>query len=217
MRDLITEEQSADREPSFRFRHILIRDVAYGTLPKGAPRRTARRRRHVASSWAGPRIDEFVEIEAYHLEQAVALRRELDGRADPADVERAVAALATSGVRAMSREDDLTALGFAERALAMDPEAGEQRLEAEWLRVESFRRLGELGQGQELAVKLEHDAEALGRPDIQGTSPSHTGARQPGSAANWPTSQALEFCSSAPVSCWLEAGDELVPRALCCP
>ena len=45
LRDLITEERTPD-EPTFRFRHILIRDVAYATLPKArraelhAPSRT---------------------------------------------------------------------------------------------------------------------------------------------------------------------------------
>ena len=33
LRDIITEERAPD-EPTFRFRHILIRDVAYNTLPK---------------------------------------------------------------------------------------------------------------------------------------------------------------------------------------
>ncbi len=76
LRDLITDERVPD-EPTFRFRHVLIRDVAYATLPKA---RRATLHRAVADwlrSWAGSRIDEFVEIEAYHLEQSVQLQREL--------------------------------------------------------------------------------------------------------------------------------------------
>ncbi len=168
LRDLITQEQSPDREPTFRFRHILIRDVAYGTLPKA---RRAELHRDVAAwlrAWAGPRIDEFVEIEAFHLEQAVTLKRELDGRADAVEVERAVAALLESGDRAMSREDEQTALGFAERALALDPGPDQKRLEVEWLRVDSLRVMGELGRVEELAIELEHEAERLSRTDIQG-------------------------------------------------
>src|SRR5207237_6953177 len=59
-------------EAEYTFKHILIRDVAYGQIPK--------RRRSVlharVAEWvdglpAGP--DEFVEIVAYHFEQACLL------------------------------------------------------------------------------------------------------------------------------------------------
>ncbi|HUG47850.1 MAG TPA: AAA family ATPase, partial [Candidatus Limnocylindria bacterium] len=78
LRDLITEERAPD-EPTFRFRHVIIRDVCYATLPKAR-----RSELHMAvadwlRAWASGRIEEFVEIEAHHLEQAVLLRREVEG------------------------------------------------------------------------------------------------------------------------------------------
>jgi class 3 adenylate cyclase/tetratricopeptide (TPR) repeat protein len=167
LRDLITDERAPD-EPTFRFRHVLIRDVAYSTLPKA---RRAELHGLVADwlrRWAGARIEEFVEIEAYHLEQAVSLRRELDGRVDPTDSRRAIGALAAGGTKALARDDARAALGFAERALALDPEPGEQRLELEWLQLESLRQLGDWRRAGELAGAVERQAKALGRRDIEG-------------------------------------------------
>ncbi len=69
LRDIVTEEPADD--PSYRFKHVIIRDVAYESLPKA--RRADLHQRTVAwlTDWAGDRRDEFVEIEAHHLEQAV--------------------------------------------------------------------------------------------------------------------------------------------------
>jgi hypothetical protein len=165
LRDLITDERAPD-EPTFRFRHILIRDVAYATLPKA---RRADLHLGVADwlrAWADDRIEEFLEIEAYHLEQAAILRREL-GNVDRELVERAARALAASARKALSREDDRAVLGFAERALGLEPLPGEERLEAEWLRLEAFRRLSQFREAEELALKVEGDAKVLGRRDIE--------------------------------------------------
>jgi hypothetical protein len=167
LRDLITEERAPD-EPTFRFRHILIRDVAYATLPKA---RRAELHRAVADwlrAWAGDRISEFTEIEAYHLEQRLLLQQELTGWVDPADKQRAVDALFASVRKAKARDDSRAALSFTERALALQPEAGEQRLELEWLHIDSLRRLSQFRRSGELAVKLEIEARRLGRRDIEG-------------------------------------------------
>ena len=48
LRDLITDERAPD-EPTFRFRHILIRDVAYATLPKARRADLHLRRRRLAA------------------------------------------------------------------------------------------------------------------------------------------------------------------------
>jgi len=73
-RDLIAP---ADVEAdAYAFRHILIRDVAYGTLA-----RTQRIRLHAAvAAWleqfAAGRLDEFVELIAYHYGEAAQLARQ---------------------------------------------------------------------------------------------------------------------------------------------
>ena len=167
LRDLITEERAPD-EPTFRFRHILIRDVAYATLPKAR-----RSELHTAvadwlRAWAGARMDEFVEIEAYHLEQSVVLRRQVEGATDPIARDRAVSALATSAGKALARDDPRAARAFAERALALDPPPTETRLEVEWVLMEALRRLGQWRQAGELGARLETEAAAYGRKEIQG-------------------------------------------------
>jgi len=167
LRDLITEERSPD-ERTFRFRHVLIRDVAYTTLPKA---RRAQLHGLVAAwlrGWARDRIDEFIEIEAYHLEQAVLLRRELDGRADPNDIQAAADALHASALKALSRDDARATLNFAERGLALEPATADGRLELASLSVEALRRLGEWRRSGELAKDVEAEAVRLGRRDIEG-------------------------------------------------
>jgi tetratricopeptide (TPR) repeat protein len=167
LRDLITEERAPD-EPTFRFRHILIRDVAYATLPKA---RRAELHRAVADwlrSWAGDRISEFTEIEAYHLEQAVLLRREMEGSFDPAERDRALAALDASARRALAREDARATRTFAERALALEPDAGDRRMELQGILADALSRMSEYGPAAEIAAKLELDAAAAGRKDLQG-------------------------------------------------
>src|SRR5205807_4457652 len=61
-------------EREYAFKHVLIRDVAYNQLPKG--RRSQLHRRFAGWTEALPGgEDEFVEIVAYHLEQACLLTR----------------------------------------------------------------------------------------------------------------------------------------------
>ncbi len=167
LRDLITEERAPD-EPTFRFRHILIRDVAYATLPK-----MRRADLHLAvaewlRAWAGPRIEEFVEVEAYHLEQAVKLRRELEGDADSPERERAISALESSARRSVGRDDSRAALNFAERALALEPPVGEDRMGLESIRMDALSVLADWRQAAEIGARLEVDARAAGRKDLEG-------------------------------------------------
>jgi hypothetical protein len=63
-------------EDAYTFRHILFRDVAYGTLA-----RAERVRLHLAvANWlevfASERLDEFVELLAYHYREAAQLARQ---------------------------------------------------------------------------------------------------------------------------------------------
>ncbi len=167
LRDLITDERVPD-EPTFRFRHILIRDVAYATLPKA---RRAELHRGVADwlrAWFGDRIDEYVEIEAYHLEQAVRLRHELEGSFDPAERDRAVASLGASAKRAQARDDFRAARTFADRALALEPPPGDARLELRVLLADALWRLSEYRLAGEVAIEVEQEARAAGRKDIEG-------------------------------------------------
>src|SRR5205823_4420905 len=87
---LHSDVSTVEGEDEYAFKHILMRDVAYGQVPKGR-----RAELHVRfSDWVeilpGSAVDEFVEIVAWHLEQACRLSREVARaapRAGRADVE----------------------------------------------------------------------------------------------------------------------------------
>jgi hypothetical protein len=76
-RDILAPLDSEEvGEGIFTFRHILFRDVAYGTLA-----RAERVRLHLAvAKWledvARDRVDEYVELLAYHYREAVTLARQ---------------------------------------------------------------------------------------------------------------------------------------------
>ena len=69
-------------EDAFRFRHLLIRDAAYETLPK-----TTRAELHERfADWLQKRASELVEVDeilGYHLEQAARYKQELDKPTPP--------------------------------------------------------------------------------------------------------------------------------------
>ncbi len=167
---------SSTREDSFRFRHALIRDVAYDGMPKEA--------RALFHEWcadwiernAGGRVAELDEIAGYHLERAVGLRVDLG----PPDARtrrlaaRAAALLGAAGARAHARGDVPAAVGLLERTAALldsdDPgrvavsvelgaalHAGGQFDRADLVLTEATAAAGRLGDERLLAhAELEH-------------------------------------------------------------
>jgi tetratricopeptide (TPR) repeat protein len=166
LRDIVTEEPST--EPAYRFKHILIRDVAYATLPKARRAELHRRVVDWLTAWAGDRLEEFVEIEAYHLEQAALLTRELEGRAEAGLITAAVKALERSALKAAARDDLRAMIGFAERALALEPPSAEQRLELEMLLVDGLVASGEIRRAREVGQRVAETAKKVGRHDLRG-------------------------------------------------
>ena len=128
LRDLVVPEtrSSISGEEAYRFKHVLIREVAYAGLSKSA------RAEHHASfaSWLAERAgDELLEIRAYHLDEAASLLAELDGEAPPGLVEQAAAVLAKAGRRALAREANRSARKLLVRAVELEPTL-ERRYEA---------------------------------------------------------------------------------------
>jgi predicted ATPase len=74
-RDLI--RLRVDREHSFSFRHQLLRDAAYESIPKQARAELHERFAAWLERKAGDRAVEVQEILGYHLEQASELRAQL--------------------------------------------------------------------------------------------------------------------------------------------
>jgi len=168
LRDLIIEEPRPAADRAYRFKHILIRDAAYASLPKA---RRAALHLQVADwldDWAGERRDEFVEIAAYHLEQAAVLQRELHGSVDAALEARAVDALVRGATLSLGREDLRAAERFARRALALEPRDATARVEAKWLLTDALINQNRIDATGPLGREVADEAARLGRRDLEG-------------------------------------------------
>jgi predicted ATPase/class 3 adenylate cyclase len=120
LRDLVIPEARSTiiGEQAYRFKHVLIREVAYAGLSKSA---RAEHHAHFAT-WLHERAgDELLEIRAYHLDEAVTLLTELDG-VPPAELaQQAASALAKAGNRALAREANRSGRKLLLRAVELDP------------------------------------------------------------------------------------------------
>jgi predicted ATPase/class 3 adenylate cyclase len=121
-KDLIRMESGGlANEEAYRFRHILIRDAAYETVPKAQ-----RAALHEGfADWLERRIGtrriEFEEIIGYHLEQAYRYRLELRPETEEERrlAERAAGLLAEAGNRAFVRGDMTAAASLLARVSAL--------------------------------------------------------------------------------------------------
>ena len=215
-KELVRPHASASSaEDGYRFRHGLIRDVAYDGMPKEA--------RALFHEWfadwmernAGERLTEIEEIVGYHLEQAVRLRLELG----PADARtrrlaaRAVERLGASGRRAFGRDDVPAAVNLLERTAALldwtTPGAPSSR--STWRALHAQRRLlertrahGGHGRGRPLGdrrllapAEIEH---AFVRcPPSRSEHAAH-GGRSPRARSR--TSNASATSSASPAMAW---------------
>ena len=114
-------------DDAFRFRHLLIRDAAYESLPKAARAELHER----FADWldAHASLLEQDELVGYHLEQAARYRAELDERdRQVAELEaRAAGRLGTAGRAAFARGDLHGARSLLGRAVRLLPEGPERR------------------------------------------------------------------------------------------
>jgi class 3 adenylate cyclase/tetratricopeptide (TPR) repeat protein len=152
-----------EREGFWRFRHGLVRDVAYDSLPK---RERLRLHLRVAT-----RLSEDPEMSsryprsiAYHLEQAARASLDLNP-ADRSLAERAVEALARAGDQALETSQARAAADLYERALSL---AGPER---EW-GLREARILAGLGEARYWLGEFEAAVSPLTRAlEIGGTDP----------------------------------------------
>ncbi len=120
LRDFVVPEQrsSIRGEEAYKFKHVLIREVAYGSVSK-----SARADHHAAfAEWLKERAgDELLEIRAYHLDHAAKLTAELNGSV-PDELRRdAAEALTEAGLRAFAREANRTARHLFVRSVELEP------------------------------------------------------------------------------------------------
>jgi class 3 adenylate cyclase/tetratricopeptide (TPR) repeat protein len=168
-RDLIHHRADStivgDRE--YGFKHILIHDVAYERLPKG--RRAELHVRFV--DWLrelGFAEDEFVEIEAYHLEQA-CLHALAVARApiEPPIVE-AAQALSRAADKAERREGMRESARFCARALELvGDDYPETAIELQLRNARALAFLGNIDLARERLADVAERAPSLGRLDLR--------------------------------------------------
>jgi predicted ATPase/class 3 adenylate cyclase len=116
---LLSEQRSTiSGEDAYRFKHVMIREVAYAGLSK-----TARASYHQRfAQWLAERAgEELVEVRAYHLDQATSLLAELDGEAPDELSTSAAQVLEKAGKRALAREANATARRLLLRSAELEP------------------------------------------------------------------------------------------------
>jgi predicted ATPase/class 3 adenylate cyclase len=118
-RDIVHEEETSSvaGEREYAFKHMLIRDVAYSRLPKA--KRAGLHER--CGDWIAqlPGGDEFIEIVAYHLEQACRLAQEVKKSDIQPPILQAVEALRRAAEKAENREGTKEADRYYGRALEL--------------------------------------------------------------------------------------------------
>ncbi|MEP7224391.1 MAG: AAA family ATPase [Actinomycetota bacterium] len=170
-KDFVRRERgsSVEEDEEYAFRHLLVRDVAYGQIPRGA--RADKHR--LAAEWIESlgRPEDHAEMLAHHylaaLDYAHAAGRENGGLAEPAR-----RALRDAGDRAYALNAFAAAARFYERALELWPakEPGRPRLLLQLAQAQHFA--GD-DRGQ---LTLEQAQEALvAAGDREGAAEAETG------------------------------------------
>jgi class 3 adenylate cyclase/tetratricopeptide (TPR) repeat protein len=108
---------SVANEVEYAFMHVLVRDVAYGQIPRGE-----RAEKHrLAAEWIASlgRTEDHAEMLAHHYISALELRRAAGQSIDAVFAQRALATLRDAGDRAYSLNAYATAAGFYASALEL--------------------------------------------------------------------------------------------------
>ncbi len=168
-RDFVAHQDvsSVAADDEYAFKHILMRDVAYGQVPKGR-----RAQLHLAfSEWVNglPRsADEFVEIVAWHLEQACLLSREVARSPIEPPTREAATALSEAGQRAERRESLREAHRYYTRALDILGEAHDDlRVALRLRRADLAMMLGLLKDATDELLEVKASAAELGRAEVE--------------------------------------------------
>ncbi|HEX9380975.1 MAG TPA: BTAD domain-containing putative transcriptional regulator, partial [Gaiellaceae bacterium] len=154
-KDLLQPERGA-RDDGFRFRHSLIRAVAYESVPK---RERARLHELFAESLERVTADtppERLQLVGYHLERAFRYCDELDPDAATTRLLalHAAARLGEAGRRTLSRGDLGAAGGLLERAIDVSPPEEPSRLELVADLADALRETGDFARVEELLREL---------------------------------------------------------------
>ncbi|MGH2795732.1 MAG: ATP-binding protein [Actinomycetota bacterium] len=155
-KDLIRPDAGAAfTDDAFRFGHLLIRDVAYESLPKRSRASLHERFALWVDERAGERTAEYDEIVGYHAEMAHRYLAELAPSDERVFALAAAASgrLAAAGERAFTRGDAAAARNLLSRAVALMPPTEPRRIELLMLLATA---LGEGGRLMESVATFDH-------------------------------------------------------------
>ena len=130
-KELIRPDRPALGTSSYRFRHLLIRDAAYESIPKEARAKLHEHFGRWLDGKVSDRTTEYEEIVGYHLEQACLYRTELGAVDDTARVlaREAAERLGAAGRWAFIRSDAPAGLKLISRSIALLPPEDPLRVE----------------------------------------------------------------------------------------
>jgi class 3 adenylate cyclase/tetratricopeptide (TPR) repeat protein len=157
---LLREPRSSiSGETAYRFKHVLIREVAYTGMAK-----LSRAQFHARfAEWLAERTgDELVEIRAYHLDRAVEFLTELEGAAPDDLAQETAAALVKAAKRAIAREAYANARTLGLRALELQPTLG-----ARYIAARAAWRLQDFASVQVEMEKVRDQARELEEPVVE--------------------------------------------------
>jgi predicted ATPase len=123
LKELIEPERAiTPRDDAFRFRHLLIRDVAYESLQKSERRTLHEEFAAWLDEQTAERASEYDEIVGYHLEQAALYQAELPSSTAPTGAaEQAGRRLGSAGLRSYARGDWWASVNLLTRAVRLLP------------------------------------------------------------------------------------------------
>ncbi len=168
-KELIRPEPSTlAGEEAFRFRHTLIRDAAYQSLPKETRADLHERVATWIERSVGDRLREYGDVVGYHLEQACRYMAEL-GPADEGwrrTATRAASTLASAGHRAFALGDMSGAISDLSRAISLLPDGDPTRLDLLPDLGAALWEAGEFGRADAVLGEAIDQAKAVGREGV---------------------------------------------------
>jgi len=189
---IVLDETSAGTSPVWRFRHDVLRDVAYASLPK--------RERQRSHTKIAERLQEAGAVmwAADHLEAAAVAARDLDP-SDREPTNRALDALVEAGDRARRRLESRSAVDLYLRALAL---AGP---EDTWS-IREARALAGMGEARYWLAEYTEATQALERAIALGTALDD----------DWTLALALRFRGDIAINvdADLDAAEQLLARSV---
>jgi class 3 adenylate cyclase/tetratricopeptide (TPR) repeat protein len=173
-------------QAAFRFKHILVRDAAYGAMAKRLRATLHERFADWLERTAGERVTEYEEILGYHLERSYRYRTELDPSNDEIRAlgDRAANRLAAAGHRAHAR-GDLSAASSLFVTAAEISSRPFQRAEYELLRGTVAQEALDFATAKAVLARVRGDAVEAGWPGLEAGAELglamvslHTGTRE---------------------------------------